>query len=193
MPGIDYLNQSSDPREDNYWNGGLFPLAFEVGGLAGGSFAAKQYAKRMGHKRVQALAKTLAPSGDSEFRSLMGQTSKRVVTQEARATLGEIKSSYRATMGLSRSLNKYSKIFGLAGGAIMGYQLGKAALSLSRSFNMGADEQAASRRMPLYNGGDEYFDSRAAFTQRQRALQVIHNSQMSTRAAFGEEASYLHY
>jgi hypothetical protein len=40
---------------------------------------------------------------------------------------------------------------------------------------------------------ESYFDSRAAFTQRQRALQVIHNSQLSTRAAFGSEASFMHY
>ena len=45
------------------------------------------------------------------------------------------------------------------------------------------------------NGGyseQSYFDSRAAFTQRQRALMVIHNSQMSNRAAFGNEASFMH-
>ena len=38
-----------------------------------------------------------------------------------------------------------------------------------------------------------YYDSRAAATMRQRAIQVIHNSQLSTRAAFGNEASYMHY
>ena len=37
-----------------------------------------------------------------------------------------------------------------------------------------------------------YYDSRAAATMRQRAIQVIHNSQLSTRAAFGNEASYMH-
>lgn len=41
---------------------------------------------------------------------------------------------------------------------------------------------------------ESYFDSRAAFTQRQRALMVIHNSQLGgTRAAFGQEAQFLHY
>lgn len=33
---------------------------------------------------------------------------------------------------------------------------------------------------------------RAAYTQRQAAMQAIHNSQMTTRAAIGQEAAYMH-
>ena len=40
--------------------------------------------------------------------------------------------------------------------------------------------------------GDGFADTRASFTQRQRAMQAIHNSQMNTRAAMGNEASFMH-
>lgn len=39
---------------------------------------------------------------------------------------------------------------------------------------------------------EQYFDSSAAFTQRQRALQAIHDSQLSIRNVIGNEASYFH-
>lgn len=38
-----------------------------------------------------------------------------------------------------------------------------------------------------------YIDTGAAATQRQRAIMAIHNSQMSTRMVFGNEAAQLHY
>lgn len=37
-----------------------------------------------------------------------------------------------------------------------------------------------------------YYDPQGAYTQRQRAIQAIHNSQLSTRAAIGNEASFMH-
>jgi len=40
--------------------------------------------------------------------------------------------------------------------------------------------------------GGFFADTRAGFTQRQQAIQTIHNSQLTTRAALGNEASFLH-
>ena len=40
--------------------------------------------------------------------------------------------------------------------------------------------------------GEGFADTRASFTQRQRAMQAIHNSQMNTRAAMGNEATFMH-
>ena len=40
--------------------------------------------------------------------------------------------------------------------------------------------------------GGVAFDTRSAQTQRQRSIQAIHNSQLSTRACMGAEASFLH-
>lgn len=41
--------------------------------------------------------------------------------------------------------------------------------------------------------GTQFMDTRGAFTMRQRAIQAIHDSQLSTRAALGNEASFMHY
>lgn len=41
--------------------------------------------------------------------------------------------------------------------------------------------------------GGGFVDTRSAQTQRARALQAIHNSQMTTRAVLGNEASMMHY
>lgn len=40
---------------------------------------------------------------------------------------------------------------------------------------------------------NNFVDTRSAQTQRSRAIQAIHNSHLSTRAVFGNEASHLHY
>lgn len=45
--------------------------------------------------------------------------------------------------------------------------------------------------LTLESGGF-FADTRASFTQRQRAIQTIHNSQLTTRAALGGEASFVH-
>jgi hypothetical protein len=40
--------------------------------------------------------------------------------------------------------------------------------------------------------GDGFAQTRASFTQRQTAMAAIHNSQMNTRAAMGNEATFMH-
>lgn len=40
--------------------------------------------------------------------------------------------------------------------------------------------------------GALYYDPRGAYTQRQRAIAAIHDSQLTTRAAIGGEASFMH-
>lgn len=40
--------------------------------------------------------------------------------------------------------------------------------------------------------GTGFAETRSGFTQRQRAMQAIHNSQMNTRAAMGNEATFMH-
>lgn len=44
----------------------------------------------------------------------------------------------------------------------------------------------------LKTSSGEFNDTNAAATQRQRAIQAIHNSQLTSRAALGNEASFLH-
>jgi len=54
----------------------------------------------------------------------------------------------------------------------------------SRMFNA-----PATRDLDL---GEGFANTRASYTQRQRAMQAIHNSQMNTRAAMGNEATFMH-
>lgn len=46
-------------------------------------------------------------------------------------------------------------------------------------------------RRTLETGGN-WVDTRIAYTQRQRAIQAIHNSMLTSRAALGNEASFMH-
>jgi hypothetical protein len=96
-------------------------------------------------------------------------------------------------MALAKTVGRYSKVFGFSSFVIGGFELGRSLSQASRSMVEGRDQAERFRRANVYDGEDQYFDSRAAFTQRQRAIQVIHNSQLSTRAAMGQESSYMHY
>lgn len=110
------------------------------------------------------------------------------------AGLADSRRSVKDLRKMSRTLSKAATVFGLFSAGVMGWQMGSELVRGSRAFAESTDDIAARRRSGgMYNGNDEYFDSRAAFTQRQRALQVIHNSQLSTRAAMGSEAGFLHY
>lgn len=53
-------------------------------------------------------------------------------------------------------------------------------------------EPAPAKGPALEFGSDNFYMPRAATTQRMRALQSIHNSQLTTRAALGNEATFLH-
>jgi hypothetical protein len=100
----------------------------------------------------------------------------------------------RALLGLKQSkslmrLGRYG--FGLATTLTFGYELGSSIMSASSDSRIRRLDLQKSQRK-IYDE-DKFMDSRAAFTQRQRAIQVIHNSQMGVRSAMGSEASYLHY
>ncbi len=161
MPGIDYLGEPYDPRENSYSKSIVFPLALELGGIEGGRWALGKYVKS---KQSQASA------------------AGSIIRTEA----------HEANV-LRRGLGGLSKKFLYSGVGILGFTLASSIVGASRSFATSTDEIMKSRYRGYYSGADEYFDSRAAMTQRQRALQVIHNSQMSTRASFGNESSYMHY
>ena len=179
--GTDYLDSPYDPRDDNYFNSGILPLAVELGALnLGGSFLQKY-----GNKKLAKATPRLFGASPSK---IAGRTINKVSASTVSSQqLG------RDALKLGKTFSKYSKIYGFASMAVMGFQLTKGAVGASRSLVTGVRDIEESRRSPAYVGNDEYFDSRVAFTQRQRALQVIHNSQMSTRAAFGSESSFLHY
>lgn len=58
--------------------------------------------------------------------------------------------------------------------------------------NAALDYRPRDYRGPSHEFGTTFFDPRGAYTQRQRALSAIHDSQLTTRAALGNEASFMH-
>lgn len=68
----------------------------------------------------------------------------------------------------------------------VGVDLGAAAVDSVMNY------RSAPKEISLTTGPGFFNDTRAAQTQRQRAIQAIHNSQLTTRAALGNEASFLH-
>lgn len=90
----------------------------------------------------------------------------------------------------SRLYTKGATALGLGSVFAISMELGEGLFNLGTSYH----SAQRARRFASSNSSNEsmYYDTRIAATMRQRALQVIHNSQLSTRAAFGHEASYLH-
>lgn len=196
MPGIDYLGQSDsellsssyDPRNEGYFTGSLAPLALELGGMAGAGYI-------LGRKGVQSFIGRTGRYADKLSSGQFGLTGKQITNFVAPTKPVNLASrvAQKNTVKFRRTLSNASKAFGVVGLSILGYEISKSIFGNSRAYSMGTEEFERSRYRSLYRGDDEYFDSRAALTQRQRAIQVIHNSQMSTRAAFGNEATFMHY
>lgn len=196
MPGIDYLGQSDsellsssyDPRNEGYFTGSLAPLALELGGMAGAGYI-------LGRKGVQSFIGRTGRYADKLSSGQFGLTGKQMPDFVSPAKPVNLASrvAQKNTVKFRRTLSNASKAFGVVGLSILGYEISKSIFGNSRAYSMGTEEFERSRYRSLYRGDDEYFDSRAALTQRQRAIQVIHNSQMSTRAAFGNEATFMHY
>ena len=88
----------------------------------------------------------------------------------------------RAMTGMSRAYMMWGMIeIGVMGAdMVLGAILG----------NDDAEKNTWNRRNLETGGG--FVDTRSAQTQRARAVQAIHNTQMSTRAVFGYEAAHLH-
>lgn len=196
MPGIDYLGQSDsellsssyDPRNEGYFTGSLTPLALELGGMAGAGYL-------LGKKGVRSFIGRTGRYADKLSSGQFGLTGKQIPDFVGPTKPVNLASrvAQRNTVKFRRTLSNASKAFGVVGLSILGYEISKSIFGNSRAYSMGTEEFERSRYRSLYRGDDEYFDSRAALTQRQRAIQVIHNSQMSTRAAFGNEATFMHY
>ena len=101
------------------------------------------------------------------------------------------------TTGDYRMAGKVAGALSVAKGYAQGIfaaQIASMAVDLGAGFMNAAVEwrpRAPGHRTPDF--GTNYFDSSQAFTQRQRALMSIHNSQLTTRAAIGNEASFMQW
>jgi hypothetical protein len=85
-----------------------------------------------------------------------------------------------------------SGLLGLANASFFAYMGASAIGALGSMIGNWTPGQPVNPRRQLETGGP-IIDTPTAMTQRQRAIQAIHNSQISTRAALGNEASFMHY
>lgn len=86
----------------------------------------------------------------------------------------------------ARALKGFARGVGMAEVIKIGADLGGMAVDSVMGY------RSAPKNIKLSTGSGFFNDTRAAQTQRQRAIQAIHNSQLTTRAALGNEAAFLH-
>ena len=97
----------------------------------------------------------------------------------------------RSLAKYGQSLKRTSRLLTIGSLAAIGFEMAGGLFSLGESF---AESRSVLNQSTMSSYSDTaYYDSRRAMTQRQRAIQAIHSSQLSTRVAFGNEASYMHY
>jgi len=115
--------------------------------------------------------------GSTMGKALSGPTIEAAFGRKAAHRIG----IGRLAAGFSRFGMMYAAVE--MGGALGG-MLGDAILNYE-------PKKTTNSRRELETGG-AFVDTRYAQTQRQRAIQAIHNTQLSTRAALGNEASFVH-
>ena len=129
------------------------------------------------------------PGGDTRFDariSKLRQTSATasILGGKSAKSLG-VQGDFYKGIESYKNLGKYTKWLGV-GFLVQGmFDLG---MSL---FTPGTGRVSARDQEVLF-ADESVIDSAAAFTQRQRALQAIHDSQTTTRSLIGQEARYLH-
>ena len=125
------------------------------------------------------------PWGTSERKLL--QTHNRTAT--AAGWKDVLKPGDIAKMGFGLGLRALSSawlindLFGLGFSAASGAIQGMSAFSYERRHR---------EQPPELDLGEGFAQTRASHTQRQTAMAAIHNSQMNTRAAMGNEATFMH-
>lgn len=166
--GARALGSLRDAQDSAY--GALYSTkAHDIAGRAVGGVGGQGSFIKMG-RRIKA---------DSIAQGLMDTRHQRLMTHARRG------------QALAGSLATLGRAFQFAGVAALAFELGQGVFNAALTYKRSARVDARSRYDMLYNERP-YADSSMAATQRQRALMVIHNSQLSTRAAFGAEADYLH-
>jgi len=210
MPGLDYYGADYDAYERG--NPLVSIPGFAVFGgaeLAGSKFGLGGLATRQFDKGKGLISRAAALGGEAKalpqwvtptsnihggYPGQVANSQARSLEAQAHKTSGKgraLQARSKANTKWAKSLKNIGRGWGVIGTVTIGYELGKAMFSVGGDFRIRKQDLAEQRRK-IYNE-DTFMDSRAAFTQRQRAIQVIHNSQMGVRSAMGSEASYLHY
>lgn len=202
MPGIEDSLQSHDPLHDNlFWNP-YRNIGFDIGLTAAG-WGVGKYANKMKANVREVGAdwarNTRVATGPSAGMDLPGRSRGGFAQHAARerraAGAGHLKTAgadYKRVDKFGRTLKRFGRAFGVIAFAQLAFEGASALAGAGESFAISKDEMARQRYSQMYDQ-DTYYDTRAAYTQRQRALQVIHNSRLSMRPALGGESMYLHY
>lgn len=195
MPMMDSINPGE--LAYGYEQENFFLSWTAVGADIGSYLYAGRVKKRAMGSVIDAIGRTNSSRmKDRAFRAAGGWTAdgptRREMMRDFRVgRLKRMTVTSRANWKRGASIARLSKMFSFAGVAAIGFELGQGVFNAAVSYKREARAEGASRYDQIYTERP-YADSRAAATQRQRALMVIHNSQLSTRAAFGAEADYLH-
>ena len=128
------------------------------------------------------VATTPLPGKAAQARRIADRLGRRAATSFTRHGIG----AAPIAAGI-KDLGSAVRLFRFGFGVSFGLTLARGALDWASSISTVSAEpfRGAPGGEPMYFGG-------AAYTQRQRALAAIHNSQLTTRAIFGNEASYVH-
>lgn len=139
----------------------------------------------VGHSRGAAALQINRIEGRKAIRGLAVQQEVGIGKYLRQKGVGRI--GVHRTM-LSRGLSTISRGLNFAMIVDLGATLFKTVGDMVGSYT---PEKKLWRRRQLETGVP-YLDTRVSQTQRQRAMQAIHNSQMTTRAILGNEASFAH-
>jgi len=190
--------QSEHPLHDNLFRDPFRLIAMDVGSMAG-AWGLNQLGHAR-HGKKAAMHRRLA----SELSEDLRIQSRMIIDPDFSVVETNRKISYERAQFRNRverardytragkSLRRFGRAFGLIGIAQLAFEGASALIGMGESFSVGKQEAEAARYRRMYDQ-DTYYDTRAAYTQRQRALQVIHNSRLSLKPMLGAEANYLHF
>lgn len=129
--------------------------------------------------------------GKATFRSTMSQAKKYenimgpLIPGHAERLRSGAKASYRSWKRTGKSLSNLGWLAGTISLVDLAIGLGSSMANPIVGRDMSMDQ--------AYAGNELMLDTRTAYTQRQRSLMAIHDSQLSVgRALIGQESQYLH-
>jgi len=189
--------------------GNLFENVWKDLGVSIGSFAGSAVGKRIHDKLYKSGTKIIHEATsdleDLASRPVLANQSRRQLLREAAKTKsaqgeltsainrGYIRKAEAKSVGVfAKHMSHIGHMYNFAVMGQIGFSIGASLLKAGDSFRISKDQLEKQNYSELYDQ-DTYYDTRAAFTQRQRALQVIHNSRLSLKPMLGNESNYLHY
>jgi len=193
MPGMDYLAYK-DMDEDNLFYDPVKMIGFDVASVFGAKYMKKRGQRYLNRAKPVGEFSRLGPGGSTPFGAGVNtEPSYRASDSMAQTPGGRrvLRARGRANIGYAKTLRGLGRTFGIIGMAQVGFLMARGLADVGSSMRVDR-ESTEMMRYDVNMQENTYFDSRAAFTQRQRALQVIHNSRLALKPALGGEASYLH-